>query len=54
MPYKFLVERVISYLFNESEMRKYIITTEKDRNNHCKHIELLLKVNDTEEIVLDN
>lgn len=61
IPGKFTVEKVIEYLYNESGLSKYLISSSFDKANPTAHLELLLQSNilapedgQLQMIVLDN
>jgi hypothetical protein len=43
IPLTFALEKVIAFLYEDLQLKKYMLTTERDRNNANSHIELLLK-----------
>jgi len=43
IPLIFALEKVIAFLYEDLQLKKYMLTTERDRNNANCHIELLLK-----------
>jgi hypothetical protein len=43
IPLLYNLEKVITFLYHDLDLKKYMLTTERDRNDATCHIELLLK-----------